>query len=125
MGTHRSSGNLETIIFEIVEDEMGNVIPFHMSIGSLVTSAPSRNRVWTKRRIPYDLKSHWKGVVKAFKRIQRGEKVENVIIAHVYEHKDILKDYFSQRQNLPQIGLNCKDIPFIIFVEFFPFLLVY
>lgn len=57
---------------------------------------PSRNQIWGKRRRLDDFKSHWKGVVQAFKRGQRGEKVEKVLIAHVYECKDIFKESVSQ-----------------------------
>ena len=86
---------------------MGNWIPFHVSIGSWVILHPSRNRIWEKRRRLDDLKSHWEGLVKAFKRSQSGEKVEKVLIAHVYECKDILKEFVSQQKQIPQIRLNC------------------
>jgi hypothetical protein len=45
-----------------------------------------------------DLKSHWKGVVRAFKRIQHGEKVGEVLIPHVYKHKEILKECCQTRK---------------------------
>ena len=112
MSTRRSSRKLETIIIENTKAEMGNWIPFHVSIGSWVTLHPSRNQIWAKRRRLDDLKSHWKGIIKAFKRSQSGEKVEKVPIAHVYEHKDILKESVSQQKNIPQIGLNCKGSSF-------------
>jgi hypothetical protein len=112
MGTRRSSGKLETIIVENTKDEMDNWIELWVSIGSWVTLHPSRNRIWEKKRRLDDLKTHWKGVVRAFKRRQQGEKVEKVLIAHVYEHRDILKESFSNQENFPQIGLNCKGSSF-------------
>ena len=95
-GTHRSSGKMETIIDENSKDEMGKWIKLWVSIGSWVTLQPSRNRIWEKKRRLDDLKCHWKGVVRAFKRSQQGEKVEKVIIAHVYYRKDILKESVSK-----------------------------
>jgi len=59
-----------------------------------------------------DLKCHWKGVVREFKQSQRGEKVEKVIIAHMYDRKDILKELVAKQEKFPQIGLNCKGLSF-------------
>jgi hypothetical protein len=112
MGTRRSSGKLETIIVENTKDEMDNWIELNVSIGSWVTLHPSRNQIWAKKRRLDDLKTHWKGVVREFKRRQQGEKVEKVLIAHVYERKDILKESISKQENFPQIGLNCKGSSF-------------
>ena len=52
-----------------------------------------------KRRLD-DLKSHWKGVVRAFKRSQHGENTEEVLIAHVYKCKDILKECFQTNKKI-------------------------
>jgi hypothetical protein len=112
MGTRRSSGKMETIIVENEKDEMGKWITLRVSIGSWVTLQPSRNRIWAKKRRLDDLKCHWKGVVRAFKRSQQGEKVEKVLIAHVYDRKDILKESVAKQENFPQIGLNCKGSSF-------------
>ena len=112
MGTRRSSRKLETIIVENTKDEMGNWIMLRVSSGSWVTLQPSRNRIWAKKRRLDNLKSHWKGVVSDFKQSQQGEKVEKVLIAHVYERKDILKEYVSKQANFPQIGVNCKGSSF-------------
>ena len=98
MSTRRSSRKLETTIVENIKDEMGNWIPFHVSIGSWVTLHPSRNQIWAKTRTLDDLKSHWKGIVKSFKTSQSGENVEKVLITHVYECKDILKEFVSQQK---------------------------
>ena len=108
MGTRRYFGKLETIIVENTKDEMGNWIMLRFSIGSWVTLQPSRNRIWAKKRRLDNLKSHWKGVVRDFKRSQQGEKVDKVLIAHVYERKDILKEFVAKQENFPQIGVNCK-----------------
>ena len=112
MGTRRSSGKLETIVVENAKDEMDNWITLRVSIGSWVTLQPSRNRIWAKKRRLDNLQSHWKGVVRAFKRSQQGEKVEKVLIAHVYERKDILKESVAKQDNFPQIGRNCKNLSF-------------
>ena len=53
-----------------------------------------------KRRLD-NLQSHWKGVVRAFKRSQQGEKVEKGLIDHVYECKDILKESVAKQDNFP------------------------
>ena len=91
---------------------MGKWITLWVSIGSWVTLQPSRNQIWAKKRRLDDLKSHWKGVVRAFKQSQQGEKVEKVLIAHVYDRKDILKESVAKQENFPQIGLNCKGLSF-------------
>ena len=112
MGTRRSSRKMETIIVDNEKDEMGKWITLRESIGSWVTLQPSRNRIWAKKRRLNDLKCHWKGVVRAFKQSQQGEKVEKVLIAHVYDHKDILKESVSKQENFPEIGLTCKGSSF-------------
>jgi len=70
MGTGRSSEKMETIIVENSKDEMGKWITLQVSIGSWVTLQPSRNQIWAKKRRLDDLKCHWKGVVREFKRSQ-------------------------------------------------------
>jgi hypothetical protein len=45
MGTHRSSGQLKTIIVENEKDEPDKRITLRMSIGSWVTLHPSRNQI--------------------------------------------------------------------------------
>lgn len=103
---------METIIVENEKEEMGKWITLRVSIGSWVTLQPSMNRIWAKKRRLDNLKCHWKGVVRAFKRSQHGEKAEKVLIAHVCDHKDILKEFVAKQENFPQIGLNCKGLSF-------------
>ena len=88
---------------------MDHVACVHWKLGYFATIKESN--LGKKRRLD-DLKSHWKGVVRASKQSQRGEKVEKVLIAHVYEHKDILKESVAKQENFPQIGLNCKGSSF-------------
>jgi hypothetical protein len=83
-----------------------------VSIGSWAILYPSRNLIWEKKRRLDDLKTHWICVVRAFTRRQPGENVENVLIAHVYEHRDILKEFVSSQDFFPQIGLNYKGSSF-------------
>ena len=80
----------------------------NLSIGDWVTVQPSRKGDHkVKRKYLEDVERCWKGIVKGFK-TEGKRKVKEVLVAHVYDKKEIQKESISKQPNFPQINANCK-----------------
>ena len=80
----------------------------NLSIGDWVTMQLSQKGDHkVKRKYLEYVEPQWKGIVKWFK-MEGHRKVKQVLVAHVYDKKEIQKESISKQPNFPQINANCK-----------------
>ena len=98
----KPSAQIESIIINNTLDEMDQWIPQTIVKGSWVL-LQSRRR---KRRSKNEFLNSWKGRVKDFKLAENKKSVKEVLIQHVYMHREI--QVHEWPEHLPLHRSNCK-----------------
>lgn len=82
------------------QDDQGNWISESYSISDWVLMKPStRGRFKVNKKQVDDRSKHWKGRIKSFRRHPQKPSVIEVLVQHVYMHKEIA---ISHDQNIGQ-----------------------
>ena len=100
--TRKPSAQIESIIINNTLDEMDQWIPQTIVKGSWVLLQARRQKCRSKN----EFFSSWKGRVKDFRLAENKKAVKEVLIQHVFMHKEV--QLIEWPEHLPLYRPNCK-----------------
>ena len=100
---------IESITIANILDEENQWMPLTIVKGSWILLQSTKR----KRRSSNEFLASWKGRVKDFKLKENNKVVKEVLVQHVYMHKELTLTEWPQ--NLPIHRPNCKFLQFLVY----------